>query len=252
MLGVLALSGCLFRGKPKPAPPVETVESTQRRADSLFREGQRLFRAGKWSKAATALDRALLILNYDDARRPFGHFMMAEVLMAQGNQLQAVREFRRVADEGGADSLAADALLRAGDAYAELWRKPELDPSYGETAMLTYREVQQRYEGSLAARRAAMRIQELQEMFAEKEYRTGMFYFRLKAWESATLSFRNVVATYPRTRVVPDALVALVNSYRLLRYEEDLRETCQYVSRFFPAAAPRVAEQCPAAANGVP
>jgi outer membrane protein assembly factor BamD len=249
---VLALTGCLFHGKPKPPPPVETVETTRVRAESLFVAAKGYFRAGKWNKASQSLDRALLIMAYDDPRRQLAHFMMGEVLFAQGNQLQAVREFRRVADEGGPDSLAADALLRAGDAYAELWRRPELDPTYGETAMQTYREVQQRYDGSLAARRASTRIQALQEMFAEKEFRTAMFYYRIKAYDSAILSLRNVVATYPRARVVPDALVRLVESYRKLLYVEDLKETCQYIARFFPDTSPRVAEDCPETPAGAP
>jgi len=249
LAGVLGLSGCLFGGKndPKPAPPVETVETTAKRADSLFELGSAYFRAGKWNKAAQALDRGMLIMNYDDPRRPLGHFMMGEILFAQDNQLQAVRELRRVADEGGADSLAADALLRAGDAYAALWRKPELDPTYGETALSTYREVQQRFEGTSAARRAGARINGLQEQFAAKEYRTALFYYRLKAYDSAILSLRNVVATWPRTTVVPDALVKLVETYHKLEYQEDLSETCKYVARFFPDTAPRVASTCPAA-----
>ena len=249
LASLLGLSGCLFGGKndPKPPPPVETPEMTAKRADSLFTAGTALFRAGKWSKASQTLDRAMLIMNYDDPRRPQGHFMMGEVLFAQDNQLQAVRELRRVADEGGTDSLAADALVRAGDAYAALWRKPELDPTYGETALATYREVQQRYEGTAAARRAGARINGLQEQFAEKEYRTALFYFRLKAFDSAILSLRNVVASWPRTKVVPDALVKLVQTYSRLEYTEDLTETCKYVARFFPDTSPRVTEYCPAA-----
>jgi outer membrane protein assembly factor BamD len=251
-IGTGLLSGCLFGGKPKPPPPVETVETTRTRADSLYRAARIHLRNGKWGKAAQALDRSLLIMNYDDPRRQLGHFMMGEALLAQGNQLQAVREFRRAADEGGADSLAADALLRAGDAYLELWRRPELDPTYGETAMQTYQEVQQRYDGSLAARRAALRIQELQEMFAEKEYRTALYYYRYKAYDSAILSLRNVIATYPRARVVPDALVKLVESYEKVRYEEDLREACQYIARFFPDTSPRVSGHCPETPAGAP
>jgi len=118
--GLVALSACLFGGKsaPKPPPPVETVETTAKRADSLFEVASKYFRAGKWNNASKALDRGMLIMSYDDPRRPLGHFMMGEILLAQENELQAVRELRRVADEGGTDSLASDALLRAGDAYA--------------------------------------------------------------------------------------------------------------------------------------
>lgn len=254
--GLVALSACLFGGKsaPKPPPPVETVETTAKRADSLFEVASKYFRAGKWNNASKALDRGMLIMSYDDPRRPLGHFMMGEILLAQENELQAVRELRRVADEGGTDSLASDALLRAGDAYAALWRKPELDPTYGETALATYKEVQQRYEGTSAARRAGARIVDLQEQFATKEYRTALFYYRIKAYDSAILSLRNVVATWPRTKVVPDALVKLVQTYHKLEYQEDLRETCKYITRFFPETAPRVAVNCPAAepATGTP
>lgn len=248
LAGVMVLSGCLFRGKPKPPPPAETVETTRARADSLWLVANDHFRHGRWAKAARALDRGLLIMDYADPRRSRGHFMMGEALFGQGNQLQAVREFRRVADENAADPLAPDALVRAGDAYADLWGKPELDPTYGETAMTTYREVLERYPGSPAAQRASARILALQEKFAEKEFKTAMFYFRIKAFESAILSLRNLVATYPRTAIVPDALVKLVETYARLEYAEDLRETCQYVQRFFPDTYPRAEQRsCPPA-----
>lgn len=244
--GVMALSGCLFKGKPKPPPPVETVETTRLRADSLWAAANDHFRHGRWSKAAKALDRGLLILDYADPRRSRGHFMMGEALFAQSNQLQAVREFRRVADENAADPLAPDALVRAGDAYADLWKRPELDPTYGETAMTTYREVLERYPGSPAAQRASARILALQEKFAIKDFKTAMFYFRLKAYDSAILSLRSVVATYPRTQIVPEALVKLVETYARLEYVEDLKETCQYIERFFPDTYPRAQQRsCP-------
>lgn len=254
LAGLLCLGGCWPFGKsdPKPPPPVETPETTARRGDSLYAAGVAHFRAGHWNKASQALDRGLLFSNYDDPRRAMGHFMKGEILFAQDNQLQAVREFRQVADEGGADSLSAEALLRAGDAYAALWERPELDPTYGETALSTYREVQQRWEGTGAARRAGMRINALQEKFAEKEFRTALFYYRIKAHDSAILSLRNVVATWPRTKIVPDALAKLVEIYAKLEYEEDLRETCKYIGRFFPDTSPRVAQSCPAEKTGAP
>jgi len=246
--GVVLLTGCLFKGKPKPPPPVETVETTRLRADSLWTAATDHFRHGRWSKAARALDRGLLIMDYADPRRSQGHFMMGEALFGQGNELQAVREFRRVADENAADPLAPDALVRAGDAYAELWGRPELDPTYGETAMTTYREVLERYPGSPAAQRASARILALQEKFALKEFKTAMFYFRLKAFDSAILGFRNVVATYPRTTIVPEALVKLVETYARQEYAEDLRDTCEYIQRFFPAVYPRAEQRsCPPA-----
>ena len=71
LAGLLAFSGCLPFGlggksQPKPPPPVETVETTARRADSLFTVGAAYFRAGNWKKAASALDRWFFIT-------PLGH-----------------------------------------------------------------------------------------------------------------------------------------------------------------------------------
>ena len=58
------------------------------------------------------------------------------------------REFRKVSDDTPNDPLAPEALLRAGDVYADLWRRPELDPSYGQTALATYQELLNRYPGA--------------------------------------------------------------------------------------------------------
>lgn len=253
LLGALLTSGCLFKGKPKPPPPVETVETTQRRADSLWAAAVDHHRHGRWGKVTAALERALLIMSYDDPRRGRGHFMMGEALFSQQNQLQAIREFRRVADEDVYAALAPEALLRAGDAYASLWTKPDLDPSYGESALSAYRELVDRFPNTTAARRATVRLQRLQEMFAAKEFRAAMFYYRIKAYDSAILGFRSTVANYPRTSIVPEALYRLVRAYHTVNYAEDLKDTCLYIQRFYPATMERIPrEVCPAPDAGLP
>jgi len=249
----LVLGACLFGRKRQATTfPVENVETTRARADSLFLAAEDHFRAGSWRKTVEALDRGLLILDFADPRRARGYFMLAEAQLAQGNHLEAVRQFRRVADESGSESLAADALLRAGDAYAQLWGRPELDPSNGESALSTYRELVERYPNSRAALRAQSRILDLLERFALKEFKTGEFYLRYKANDSAILTFRNLVATYPRAAIVPRALVRLVEAYQRVDYAEDLQETCNYIAQFYPAVQPEVADRCPAAEPGAP
>ena len=136
-----------------------------------------------------------------------------------------------------------------GDVYAELWRRPELDPSYGQTALATYQELLNRYSGSPAAARAQTRIEDLQERFAYKEYRAALYYFKLQAYDSAILYLKDVVATSPRAAVAPDALLKLVEAYRRLGYQEDVRETCGYLRRFHPNSLRRESP-CPADTTG--
>ena len=176
------------------------------------------------------------------------HFYQGEILFVQGNQLQAVREFRRVADEQPEGPLAPDALVRAGDAYADLWRRAELDPTYGETARTVYEEVVTRYGGTPAAGRASLRLAELSEKFADKEFRNALFYFRFKAYDSAILMLRSVIATYPRSAVVPEALERLVRAYQILEYKEDVKETCAYIAQYHPDPA-GPARLCPKATS---
>ena len=143
----------------------------------------------------------------------------------------AIRGFR-VSDESPTDPLAPQALLRAGDAYAKLWRKPQLDPTYGQTALSTFQELVSRYPGTPAALQGQVRLNELQDDFAYKGYRTGLYYYRIKAYDSSILYLRDVVATYPRSTIAPSALVQLVKAYQALDYEEDVKETCGYIRRF--------------------
>ncbi|MGH7754163.1 MAG: hypothetical protein ACREN5_15260, partial [Gemmatimonadales bacterium] len=61
--------------------------------------------------------------------------------------------------------------------------------------------------------------------------------------------FKDVVALYPQSRWVPDALLRLVEIYHVVDYREELQETCDHLRRFYPTAR-GLEERCPAAATG--
>jgi outer membrane protein assembly factor BamD len=252
-IGIITLAAC-GGGRSSEAggsapTPAEAEGATPAEVDSLFRLGESQIRRGKWGDAIKHLERVLLEFSPGDSRIPQARYFLGEAKYAIGNHLEAAREFRRVSDDTPNDRLAPDALLRVGDVYADLWRRPELDPSYGQTALATYQELLNRYPNSPPASRAQLRINELQERFAYKEYRAGLFYYKLKAYESAILYLRRVVATYPRASVAPEALIKLVEAFRRLDYEEDVRETCGYLRRFHPNAV-RDRSLCPADTAG--
>jgi len=252
--GSLVLAGCGGGRSPEAggtssATPAQAEGASPQEVDSLFRLSESQVRHGKWGDAIKYLERVLLEFSPGDSRIPQARYFLGEAKFAIGSHLEAAREFRRVSDETPNDRLAPDALLRVGDVYTDLWRRPELDPSYGQTALATYQELLNRYASTPAAARAQERIDELQERFAYKEYRAALFYFKLKAYDSAVLYLKDVVATYPRASVAPDALLKLVEAYRRLGYQEDVRETCGYLRRFHPNAM-RGRTPCPADTAG--
>jgi outer membrane protein assembly factor BamD len=237
--GTFVLAGCGGgrageAGGASGTVPAQRENSTPQQVDSLYRLAESRIRHAKWGDAIEELERLLLEFSPGDPRIPKARYFLGEAKLGIGSHLEAAREFRRVSDETPNDALAPEALLRVGDVYTELWRRPELDPSYGQTALATYQELLNRYSGSPAAARAQARIEDLQERFAYKEYRAALYYYKLKAYDSAILYLKDVVATYPRASVAPDALLKLVEAYRRLGYQEDVRETCGYLRRFHP------------------
>ena len=248
---LLSLAACARHSTPKTTPvPLLGIQEAASPAtvDSLYRLAMKQVRSGDWADALKALQRLTLEMPPSDPRIAETRLFLGEAELARGDQLSAARDFRQVADLTPNDPLAPVGLLRAGDAYAELWRKPDLDPTYGETALATYQELLNRYPDATPAATAKMRIAKLQDEFAYKQYKTALYYLRIKAFDSGILYLKDLVATYPRSTIAPDALLQLVGAYKRLGYTEDVKETCGYIWRFHPDA-PGVAEACPAEAD---
>lgn len=239
VLGVALLCAC-GGGSPDPAPMVAV--------DTLLVQAMQHYRRGDCTGARDAFRLLEGGLPASAPTLAQVRYYLAECDFADGLYLEAARQFRRVADEYGSHPLAADALLRAGDAQAALWTDAELDPEYGRAAVTTYQELVARFPDSRAAARARAKALRLMDMFADKEYRNGRFYLRHKAYDSAILYFRSVVAEYPQSRFAAQALLRLVDIYRLLEYADERRETCEHLHRYYPQTG-GIARVCPPPAD---
>jgi outer membrane protein assembly factor BamD len=242
LLAALATAGC-HPHTPQARPAVQP-ETELARALSLFRHGDA-------RRALVVLQRLTFEFGPGQPELVTARYYLAESYFQMGDRVQAAHEFRKIADEFPASEYASLALLRAGDANLRLWRRPEVDPTPGETALAIYQEVAERYPDTDAAARAALHVRRLQNLFAEKTYKNGLFYFRRKAYDSAILYFKDVIANYPDAARTPDALLRLVDSYRVIRYTEELKETCAHLRQYYPRAA-GLAKTCPADASGAP
>jgi len=204
-----------------------------------------MFRQGDFRRAQVLLQRLTFEFGPGQPELAQINYYLAECSFQLGEHAQAATDFRKVADEFPTTEYAPLALLRAGDANLRLWRRPELDPTAGETALAIYQELAGRYPDSDAAGRARLHVLRLQNQFAEKTYKNGMFYLRRKAYDSAIIYFKDVIANYPNAVRAPDALLRLVDSYRAIGYKEELQETCAHLHRFYPKAT-GLDRSCPA------
>lgn len=236
LIAIAAASiGCHHGQRVMPAPdPVAELA----RARVLLREG-------KFSKALVLFKRLTYEIGPTQPEMAEVQYDLAECYFQTGDRVQAAHDFRQVADQFPTSDWAPLALLRAGDANLRLWKDPELDPSYGETALAIYQELGGRYPGTDAASRGQIHVQQLREWFSQKDYKNGMFYFRRRAFDSAIIYFKDVIANYSGTQRVPDALMRLVDSYRAIGYADELKETCEHLRRFFPQTE-GLDKSCPA------
>src|SRR2546422_10500507 len=237
--GVLA--ACHPRGRAPQAAPAVAPGVDLRRAMDLFHRGD-------FRRAQVILQRLSFELPPGSPELAQARYYLAESWFQVGDYAQAASDFRKVADEFSTTEYAPLALLRAGDANLRLWHRPELDPSYGETALAIYQELAGRFPDSDAAARGRLHVRRLENQFAEKTYKTGVFYLRRKAFDSAIIYFKDVIANYPTTQRAPDALLRLVDSYRAIGYKQELQETCEHLRRFYPKAT-ALDRTCPATAD---
>lgn len=203
------------------------------------------FRGGHFNQALIEYRRLQFELGPGDPLTAEARYYVAECTYQTGDLSTAAVAFQKVAEEFPTSEFAPLALLRGGDASMRQWRRPDLDATSARTAIAGYQELMGRYPGSDAAARAQVRIAALNETLAEKGYKTGTFYQRRKAYDSAILYFKDVVATYPDTRLVPHALLHLVDIYKIIGYVEERKETCANLQRYYPQTA-GLASRCPA------
>jgi outer membrane assembly lipoprotein YfiO len=224
-----------MRVQPAPDPALE------------LKQAQVQFHRGDFSKALVSFRRLSYELSPTQPEMAEVKYQLAECYFQTGDRVQAAHDFRQVADQFPTSPYAPLALLRAGDANLRLWRDPELDPSYGESALAIYQELAGRYPGTDAAARAQGHVQQLREWFAQKDYKNGMFYFKRRAYDSAIIYFKDVIANYQGTARVPDALMRLVDAYRAIGYSDELKETCGTLYKYYPRTQ-GLAGSCPSPA----
>ena len=224
LLTAFVLSACAHPFKAADFPTTE----------GLYRAGLKEFNARRWDNAILAFERLTMDLPARDTLLSRSYWYLASAHTKKKQYILAAQSFARLTESFPDDTLADDALLAAGDAYGKMWRKPTLDAQYGLSAISTYRTLLAIYPNSTLRDDATARAAKLEQWFATKDFDTGMYYLRRKAYDPAILYFRDVVSKYPNTPKARDAYLRLVQAYRAIRYQDDAKEACTAVRQLYP------------------
>lgn len=232
-LGLLVYAGCASGFRPQNFGSGE----------ELFAASMERFEKRKWGDAASGFERLTFQLGPQDTLLSVSHYYLGLARQRNGEHLLAAQAFSRMAQSFPRDTLAERALFRAGSSYSRLWRKPELDPEYGDAALETYRLLLSEYPQSPLADSARMAMSVLREKQAMKDFEVGQDYLRRRFRDSAILYFRDVVERYPETDVARRAYLRMLDAYRAIGYDEEAREVCNTLRERNPADAD-VIEAC--------
>ena len=212
--------------------------------EALYLAGVQQLQERKWDYAVQIFEKLTLELPARDTLLPPSHYYLAQAYSARGEHLLAAQSYGRLAESFATDSLADDALYRAGLEYQSMWRRPTLDPQYGSEAVATYELMLGLYPDSEWKDSASRQLSVLEEAFATKDYESGMFYVRRKAWDSAIIYMQDVVEKYPNTIKSKDAYLRLAQAYTAINYRDDKADVCKILREKYPND-PQVSEACP-------
>jgi outer membrane assembly lipoprotein YfiO len=240
LLGLALAGGACSRGF-----QVRRYEDSQ----SLFVAALAEFNKGKWANAIQGFEKLTLDLSPRDTLLPPSHWYLARAHEGQREHILAATSYVRLAESFPDDSLADDALLAAGNAYARMWRHPGLDPTYANLGQTQFQALISIYPDSPLRPTAEAALRALDEKFAEKDYLTGRQYERRGAFDSAIIYYKDVVKRHPDTDHARLAMIQLVGVYRRpqLNYREEAAELCATLRAAY-AGDPQVARVCPSPA----
>ncbi len=211
--------------------------------EALFAASMHAYNRHKWDDAVTGFEKLTTDLSPRDTLLPRSYWYLASAHDHMDEHLLAAQSYDRLVQTFPDDSLADKAALETARSYRKMWRKPGLDPVYGETALASYNTLIGLYPSSPLVPVAQKEIAELENWFAIKDFDAGMYYVRRKDPYSSIIYFKDVLTKYANTPKAYDAALQLVDVYKDVKYRDDASEMCTQVRQRYPNDR-RVVETC--------
>ncbi len=205
--------------------------------ETLYRAAMDEYAHGRWDNAVAAFEKLTTDLPARDTLLPRAHWYLATAHQKREEWVLAATSYSRLVESFPDDSLGDDAALESARSYRRLWRKPALDPTYGENALASYNTLLGLYPQSPLVPVAQKELSELQEMFARKNYLSGMYYIRRGGYDSGIIYFKDVLTRYPTSPTARLAQLRLVDAYKAIRYREDASDACATLRKSYPGDA---------------
>jgi outer membrane protein assembly factor BamD len=197
-------------GRKKTKNPLAQIDSKQPEK-VLFDKAMDAMKNRKYEVARLNLQ--TLINTYPDseyiARAKMG---VGDAWLAEGGAAaltQAENEFKDFITFFPNMPEAAEAQMKIADIHFRQMGKPDRDFTHTKRADQEYRQVLLQFPDSKLADSARVKLLQVQEILAEREYFIGRFYAMHENWVAAIARLKTVTDTYPLFSKADDALFLL-------------------------------------------
>ncbi|MGH7619695.1 MAG: outer membrane protein assembly factor BamD [Gemmatimonadaceae bacterium] len=202
--------------------------------EALYAASMNEYRHHKWDNAITGFEKLTTDLPPRDTLLARSYWFLASAHQQANEFLLAAQSFSRLVESFPDDSLADDAALESSRSYSKLWRRPELDPLYGEEAISSYNTLIGLYPNSPLIPAAEREIADLENKLAIKEYETGNYYYSRRLYDSSILYYTDVLTKYGTTPTARLAEIRIVEAYKAIKYP-DAADHCATLRARFPS-----------------
>lgn len=200
----------------------------------LFAASLKRLQQKKYDDASRGFEQLTHDLPARDPLLPLSYYYLGEAQEKSGDHLLAAQSFSRIAESFPDDSLAPEAMLQSGRAYAKMWRKPQLDDKYGLEAQTMLSNLVALYPDAKQVPKANAELAHIDQMLAEKDLATGEHYIRRGAYDSAIIYLKDVVRLHPNAPAARVANLRLLEAYRAIRYTADAHDLCESMLKAYP------------------
>ncbi|HSG49156.1 MAG TPA: outer membrane protein assembly factor BamD [Longimicrobiales bacterium] len=210
LAGTLSLAGCASGSKYRGLD-----------AAGVYRLALEEYERGDYGDAAETLDRLLLAYpTFEQA--PEAYFLLGEAYFHDEQYITSAAEYARFLSRYPAHRNAPSAALGECRSYASLSPIPQRDQAYTEQALAVCRNVVADYPGFPEAVEAAGVADAMRDKLAQKVYENGHYYLRREFYDSSIIYFEQVVENYPESVWAPRSLLAIIQAYEAIGYEDEV------------------------------
>lgn len=220
-------------------------KNTIRPGDSLedaFEKSMALYDNERYGDAAGAFETVLTIGRGTNIAQE-AQYYLAESYYNDRQYLIAATEFRRYATNYPRSERRREAEYKEALSYYEMSPRYNLDQTETYRAIELFQLYIQRYPTSEYIEQSRERIDELRNKLAQKNFRAGELYMRVRSYEAAAIYFGVTMERYPESRWAERALANQIGAYVAYaensiserqeeRYEKAVESYHQYLQIF--------------------